>query len=49
MTLACSQGLLESLTDFLPGVIDGYYSGTEEHHVGQAFEPDRAMPSGWKA
>ena len=27
----------------------GYYLGKEESHVGRAFQPDDAAPSGWKA
>ena len=36
---------------FVNQVVGGrqYYLGKEDDHVGQAFQPDRLIPSGWKA
>ena len=28
---------------------EAYFLGKEEDHVGQAFQPDKPAPSGWKA
>jgi len=38
-----------TLRPVLPPCGSEYYPGTKEAHVGQAFQPDRLLVSGWKA
>jgi hypothetical protein len=49
-----AAGQLQALSTYLhPPKCDSdwpaYYHGTAQAHVGQAFQPDLSVPSGWKA